>query len=98
MAVRIGINGFGRIVRSYLRAALANAADIEVVAVNDITSASTLATLLEWDSISGHLDGVRVDGDTIAVGDSAIKVFAQRDPAAIPWGSVGADVGDLVAL
>ncbi len=92
MTVRIGINGFGRIGRSYLRAALANAADIEVVAVNDITDASTLATLLEWDSISGHLEGVGVDGDTITIGDRSLKVFAQRDPAAIPWGSVGADV------
>jgi len=92
MTVRIGINGFGRIGRSYLRAALANEADIEVVAVNDITDAATLATLLEWDSISGHLEGVGVDGDTITVGDSILKVFAQRDPAAIPWGSVGADV------
>jgi glyceraldehyde 3-phosphate dehydrogenase len=92
MTVRIGINGFGRIGRSYLRAALANEADIEVVAVNDITDAATLATLLEWDSISGHLEGVGVDGDTITIGDNTLTVFAQRDPAAIPWGSVGADV------
>ena len=92
MTVRIGINGFGRIGRSYLRAALANGADVEVVAVNDITDAATLATLLEWDSISGHLEGVGVDGDSITIGDSTLTVFAQRDPAAIPWGSVGADV------
>jgi glyceraldehyde 3-phosphate dehydrogenase len=92
MTVRIGINGFGRIGRSYLRAALANEADIEVVAVNDITDAATLATLLEWDSISGHLEGVGVDGDTITIGDNTLTVFAERDPAAIPWGSVGADV------
>ena len=92
MTVRIGINGFGRIGRSYLRAALANEADIEVVAVNDITDAATLATLLEWDSISGHPEGVGVDGDTITIGDNTLTVFAQRDPAAIPWGSVGADV------
>ena len=92
MTVRIGINGFGRIGRSYLRAALANAADIEVVAVNDLTDAATLATLLEWDSISGHLEGVTVDGDTISVGDKAMRVFSQSDPAAIAWGDVGADV------
>lgn len=60
MTIRIGINGFGRIGRTYLRAALATGADVEVVAVNDLTDAATLATLLEWDSISGHLDGVAV--------------------------------------
>jgi glyceraldehyde 3-phosphate dehydrogenase len=92
MTVRIGINGFGRIGRSYLRAALANAADVEVVAVNDVTDAATLATLLEWDSISGHLDGVSVDGDAIGVGEHRIAVLSNRDPAEIPWGEVGADV------
>jgi glyceraldehyde 3-phosphate dehydrogenase len=92
MTVRIGINGFGRIGRSYLRAALANDADVEVVAVNDLTDARTLATLLEWDSISGHLDGVAVDGDAITVRGSRITVFAERDPAAIAWGDVGADI------
>ena len=92
MTVRIGINGFGRIGRSYLRAALANNADVEVVAVNDLTDARTLASLLEWDSISGHLDGVAYDGDAIAVQGTRMKVFAQSDPAAIAWGDVGADV------
>ena len=92
MTVRIGVNGFGRIGRSYLRAALANNADVEVVAVNDLTDARTLATLLEWDSVSGHLDGVTFDGDAIAVRDRRIRVFAQPDPATIPWGDVGADV------
>ncbi|MEJ3652992.1 type I glyceraldehyde-3-phosphate dehydrogenase [Actinomycetes bacterium KLBMP 9759] len=92
MTVRIGINGFGRIGRSYLRAALASNADVEVVAVNDLTDARTLATLLEWDSVSGHLDGVAPDGDAIAVQGSRMTVFAQPDPAAIPWGDVGADV------
>ena len=92
MTVRIGINGFGRIGRSYLRAALANAADVEVVAVNDVTDAATLAALLEWDSISGHLDGVGVDGDAIRVGEHRIAVLSNRDPAEIPWGEVGADV------
>ncbi|MDM7856478.1 type I glyceraldehyde-3-phosphate dehydrogenase [Cellulomonas alba] len=92
MTVRVGINGFGRIGRSFLRAALATEADVEVVAVNDITGVDTLATLLEWDSISGHLDGVHADGDTIVVGDAKLRVFAQPDPAQIPWGEVGADV------
>ena len=92
MTTRIGINGFGRIGRSYLRAALANAADVEVVAVNDLTSAATLAALLEWDSISGHLDGVSLDGDTIAVGDQRITVLSSADPAAIAWGDHGVDV------
>ena len=63
MAVRVGINGFGRIGRNFVRAALEQGADVEVVAVNDLTNARTLATLLEWDSVSGHLDGVAFDGD-----------------------------------
>ena len=92
MTVRIGINGFGRIGRSYLRAALANKADVQVVAVNDLTDASTLATLLEWDSISGHLDGVSVDGDVITVSANQIKVLSTADPSAIAWGEYGADV------
>ena len=92
MTVRIGINGFGRIGRSYLRAALANDADVEVVAVNDLADARTLATLLEWDSLSGHLDGVAVDGDVLAVRGNRIAVLAEPDPAAIAWGEVGADV------
>ena len=92
MTVRIGINGFGRIGRSYLRAALASKADVQVVAVNDLTDASTLATLLEWDSISGHLDGVSVDGDVITVGANQIKVLSTADPSAIAWGEYGADV------
>jgi len=92
MTVRIGINGFGRIGRSYLRAALANDADVEVVAVNDLTDARTLATLLEWDSISGHLDGVGVEDGAITLGDRRMTVFAEPDPAAISWGDVGADI------
>ncbi|KAA1399836.1 type I glyceraldehyde-3-phosphate dehydrogenase [Aeromicrobium ginsengisoli] len=92
MTVRIGINGFGRIGRSYLRAALANDADVEVVAVNDLTDARTLATLLEWDSISGHLDGVGADDGAITLGDKRMTVFAEPDPAAISWGDVGADI------
>lgn len=92
MTVRIGINGFGRIGRSYLRAALTGDADVEVVAVNDLTDARTLAALLEWDSIYGHLDGVAVEDDELVVGDRRITVLAEPDPAAIRWGDVGADV------
>ncbi|SER73837.1 glyceraldehyde 3-phosphate dehydrogenase [Propionibacterium cyclohexanicum] len=92
MTIRIGINGFGRIGRTYLRAALKNDADVQVVGVNDIADVQTLADLLEWDSISGHLDGVSAGDDTITVGNQSFKVFAQRDPAQIPWAEVGADV------
>lgn len=92
MTVRIGINGFGRIGRSYLRAALTNEADIEVVAVNDLADATTLATLLEWDSLAGHLDGVSAEDGALVVGDRRIAVFAEPDPSAIGWGDVGADV------
>lgn len=92
MTVRIGINGFGRIGRSYLRAALANEADVKVVAVNDLTDARTLATLLEWDSVSGHLDGVSVAEQEIGVDGDRIAVYSEPEPAAIPWGDVSADV------
>lgn len=92
MTVRIGINGFGRIGRSYLRAALGNGADVEVVAVNDLTDAATLAVLLEWDSVSGHLDGVVAEDGVLRVGDRRVAVFSEPAPSDIPWGSVGADV------
>lgn len=92
MTVRIGINGFGRIGRTYLRAALANKADVEVVAVNDLTDAKTLATLLEWDSNSGHLDGVSSEDDQISVNGKKITVFGHPDPGEIPWNEVGADI------
>lgn len=92
MTVRIGINGFGRIGRSYLRAALASDADVQVVAINDITDVATLASLLEWDSISGHLADVSIEGESIVVYGNPITVFAQRDPALIPWSQVGVDV------
>jgi glyceraldehyde 3-phosphate dehydrogenase len=85
MAVRIGINGFGRIGRNILRAALHDR-DLEFVAVNDITDAKTLAHLLKYDSILGNLpDEVRAEGDTIHVAGRAIKVLAVKDPAQLPW-------------
>ena len=92
MTVRIGINGFGRIGRSYLRAALRSSADVEVVAINDITDAATLASLLEWDSLAGHLDGVQIDGDAILVDGARIRVTSEREPARIPWGDERVDV------
>jgi glyceraldehyde 3-phosphate dehydrogenase len=92
MTVRIGINGFGRIGRSFLRAAITNDADVQVVAVNDLADTPTLAALLEWDSLSGHLDGVSAEGDHLVVRDRRISVFSEPDPAAIRWGDVGADV------
>lgn len=92
MTVRIGINGFGRIGRSYLRAALASNADVEVVAINDLAATSTLATLLEWDSLAGHLDGVETEDDVLIVQGRRIKVFAEPDPAKIMWSEVGAEV------
>jgi glyceraldehyde 3-phosphate dehydrogenase len=92
MTVRIGINGFGRIGRSYLRAALRSGTDVEVVAVNDIAGTTTLASLLEWDSVAGHLDGIQVDGDTIVLDGARIRVTAERKPADIPWDDERVDV------
>jgi glyceraldehyde 3-phosphate dehydrogenase len=91
MAIRVGINGFGRIGRNILRAALHDR-DIEFVAVNDITDARTLAHLLKYDSILGNLpDEVKAEGDTIHVAGRKIKVLAVKDPAQLPWKDLGAD-------
>ena len=91
MAIRVGINGFGRIGRNILRAALHDK-EIEFVAVNDITDAATLAHLLKYDSILGNLaDDVKAEGDTIHVAGRAIKVLATKNPADLPWKSLGAD-------
>ncbi|MEA2495818.1 MAG: hypothetical protein QOJ29_3729 [Thermoleophilaceae bacterium] len=94
MAVSAGINGFGRIGRNLFRAAHAAGADIDWVGVNDLTDAKTLAHLLKYDSILGPFPGtVEVKGDdTIVVDGDELKVFAERDPAALPWSDVGADV------
>ena len=92
MATRVGINGFGRIGRNFFRAALNNPA-IEIVGINDLTPTATLAHLLKYDSILGRL-GVEVTAGegSITVGGKTIKVFAERDPGALPWASVNADV------
>ena len=85
MAVKVGINGFGRIGRNVFRAALGNP-DIEFVAVNDLTSPATLAHLLKYDSILGNLKNDVVAGDDfIAVDGKKIKVYAERDPAKLNW-------------
>jgi len=93
MTVRVGINGFGRIGRNFYRAALASGADLEVVAVNDLTDNASLAHLLKYDSILGRLPGTVVASDTdISVDGKSIRVFEERDPANLPWAEVGADV------
>ncbi len=90
MATKVGINGFGRIGRNVYRAAMGNK-NIEIVAVNDLTDAKTLAHLLKYDSVLGNLHAdVKAGENSIIVNGKEIKVFAQRDPAQIPWGSVGA--------
>ncbi|NAZ87819.1 type I glyceraldehyde-3-phosphate dehydrogenase [Kineococcus indalonis] len=93
MTTKVGINGFGRIGRNFFRAALASGADIEVVAVNDLTDAKALAHLLKHDSVLGKLpEEVRVEGDSIVVGSRSVKVLAERDPGKLPWGELGVDV------
>jgi glyceraldehyde 3-phosphate dehydrogenase len=93
MAVKVGINGFGRIGRNVFRAAQAAGADLEFVAVNDLTDPATLAHLLKYDSILGRFPGeVSVEGDTIVVDGTPLKVLSERDPAALPWGDLGVDV------
>ncbi len=93
MTTRVGINGFGRIGRNYLRALLASGADLEIVAVNDLSDPKGLAHLLKYDSVTGRLgEEVRVEGDTIIVGSQTIKVLAERDPANLGWGALGVDI------
>ncbi|MGE5508072.1 MAG: type I glyceraldehyde-3-phosphate dehydrogenase [Chitinophagales bacterium] len=92
MTVRVGINGFGRIGRLVFRAGL-DRKDIEFVAVNDLTDAATNAHLFKYDSVHGRYDGeVRGEGDQLFVNGKAVRVFAEKDPAAIRWGEVGADI------
>jgi glyceraldehyde 3-phosphate dehydrogenase len=93
VTVRVGINGFGRIGRNFFRAARAAGADIELVAANDLGDVATMAHLLKYDTILGRLDAevVALDG-AIRVGDHTIKILAERDPGALPWGELGVDV------
>jgi len=93
MSVKVGINGFGRIGRNYFRALVASGADLDVVAVNDLTDNKTLAHLLKYDSILGRFPGeVSFDDNALWVDGKEIKAFAEKDPAALPWGELGVDV------
>ena len=93
MSVRVGINGFGRIGRNVFRAAQESSADIEIVAVNDITDSGTLAHLLKYDSVYGPFPGEVSERDgAIVIDGREVKVLSEKDPGALPWGDVGADV------
>src|ERR687893_104013 len=93
VTVRVGINGFGRIGRNFWRAVQSGGHDIEVVAFNDLGDVATMAHLLKYDSVLGRLkEDVHVTDDGIAVGGKTIKVLAERDPGALPWGDLGVDV------
>ncbi|MCF6096849.1 type I glyceraldehyde-3-phosphate dehydrogenase [Thermovorax subterraneus] len=93
MGVKVGINGFGRIGRNSFKAALKNHPDIEIVAINDLTDAATLAHLLKYDSVFGRFEGdVAAKEDAIVVNGKEIKVFAEKDPANIPWKDLGVDI------
>ena len=93
MTIKVGINGFGRIGRNFYRAVVTSGADIEIVGINDLTDTKTLAHLLKYDSILGRLGKDVVAGEgQIVIDGTVIPVFAERDPAALPWGKVGADI------
>ena len=93
MTVKVGINGFGRIGRNFFRAMLEQGADLDVVAVNDLTDNKTLAHLLKYDSILGRFSGeVSYDDEGIVVDGKHIKVLAERDPANLPWGELGVEI------
>jgi glyceraldehyde 3-phosphate dehydrogenase len=93
MAIRAAINGFGRIGRNVLRSAKQSGADVDFVAVNDLTDAATLAHLLKYDSVHGHYPGtVEVSDGGLVVDGDEIRVFSERDPASLPWGDLGVDI------
>jgi glyceraldehyde 3-phosphate dehydrogenase len=93
LAVRVGINGFGRIGRNFFRAAVERDADVEVVAINDLGDAKTMAHLLEYDSVLGRLEGgVEAADGVIRAAGRELKVLAERDPGSLPWGDLGIDV------
>ncbi len=92
MAIKVGINGFGRIGRNVMRTALGDK-DIDFVAVNDLTDTKTLAHLLKYDSVMGNLEqSISADGDTIKIENESFKVFSEKDPSLIDWNSVGAEI------
>ena len=93
MAIKVGINGFGRIGRNVLRSAVQNFSDIEIVAINDLLEPDYLAYMLKYDSVHGRFDGeVSVEGNTLIVNGKKIRLTQERDPAALKWNEVGADV------
>ncbi|MEY4710702.1 MAG: hypothetical protein RIS88_152, partial [Pseudomonadota bacterium] len=93
MALKIGINGFGRIGRMVFRAAVQNFKDIEVVAINDLLEPDYLAYMLKYDSVHGRFEGeVSVEGNTLVVNGKKIRLTAVKDPAELKWGEVGADI------
>src|SRR5688500_3102576 len=93
MPVRVGINGFGRIGRNVFRAAHESGADMEIVAVNDITDNETLAHLLKYDSVYGPFQGtVEATGDSLKIDGREVRALEERDPAALPWGDLGVEV------
>lgn len=93
MSVKIGINGFGRIGRNYLRAALAQGSGLDVVAVNDLSDTRSLATLLKYDSVAGRINAdVTFDDSHVIVNGKKIKVLAERDPALLPWAALGVQI------
>src|SRR6187399_3268285 len=93
MATRVGINGFGRIGRNFFRAQQQRGADIEILAVNDLGDAKTMAHLLKYDSVLGPFPGdVELGDGVITAGGEEMKVLSERDPAALPWGDLGVDV------
>ena len=97
MTVKIGVNGFGRIGRNFFRAAKQGGADLDFVAVNDITDAATLAHLLKYDSVMGTYDGqVGTSANGITVDGDELRVLAERDPANLPWKELGAEIVDRV--
>jgi glyceraldehyde 3-phosphate dehydrogenase len=92
MAMKVGINGFGRIGRLVFKA-MQNDADVEVMAINDITNAKTLAHLLKYDSVHGRYPAaVRAEGDMLAAGNKKVQIFAEKDPAKLPWGDLGVEI------
>jgi glyceraldehyde 3-phosphate dehydrogenase len=93
MAIRVGINGFGRIGRNFFRAQLGRETDLEIVALNDLGDARTMAHLLKYDSTLGRLEAdVELGDGTISAGGETMRVLSERDPGALPWGDLGVDV------
>jgi glyceraldehyde 3-phosphate dehydrogenase (phosphorylating) len=92
MSTRIAINGFGRIGRAVVRSAIERSADLDIVAVNDVTDAATLAQLLALDSVYGRFGPVVADGDALVVAGRRIQVLAEPDPSRLPWEALGVDV------